>query len=122
MVHPSIHDPGDRLARRNALVLAVAQAFAGANNAVMISVGGILGAVIAPDRGLATLPITFMVLGMWIGTLPVGFLAKRLGRRASLQIGTGFGTVAGLVSCAAVLFASFGLLLLGALCCGLYAA
>ena len=45
----------DRLAKRNAVVLAVAQALAGGNNAVIVSTGGIVGAVLAPDRTLATL-------------------------------------------------------------------
>src|SRR5262245_11249261 len=62
----------DRLARRNALVLAVAQALSGANNTVVASTGGILGVMLAPDKALATLPISAMVIGMWLGTLPVG--------------------------------------------------
>ncbi len=61
---------GDRLARRNATILAVAQALAGGNNAVLISTGAIVGAMLAPDRGLATVPVTVYVLGMWMGTLP----------------------------------------------------
>ena len=65
-------DVDDRLARRNAMVLAVAQALAGGNNTVIVSTASIVGAVLAPDKGLATLPITAMVIGMWLGTLPVG--------------------------------------------------
>src|SRR5262245_51564879 len=71
---------GDRLARRNALVLAVAQALAGANNTVLIATGGLVGALLAPERGLATVPITVYVAGLWMGTLPVGMLAQRFGR------------------------------------------
>ena len=47
----------DALAKRNALVLAVAQALAGANHTVIVATAGIVGAVIAPDKSLATLPI-----------------------------------------------------------------
>jgi len=68
--------PDDGLARRNAVVLAVAQALAGGNNIVIVATGGIVGAMLAPDRGLATLPVSMMVLGMWIGTLPFGALAR----------------------------------------------
>ena len=56
----------DRLARRNAAVLAIAQALSGANNAVLASSGGILGVMLAPDKGLATLPISVMVVGMTV--------------------------------------------------------
>src|ERR1700736_6132353 len=81
----------DRLARRNALVLAVTQALAGGNNTVIVSTGGIVGSVLAPDGGLATLPISVMVLGIWAGTLPVGMLAKTFGRRFALQAGSACG-------------------------------
>jgi MFS family permease len=112
----------DRLARRNALVLSVALALAGGNNTVLVATGGLVGAMLAPDRGLATLPITVYVLGLWMGTLPVGMLAQRFGRRAAFQVGTVFGVLTGLVCCLAVLAASFLLFLLGALFSGFYAA
>ena len=51
-----IHD--DNLARRNAIVLAVAQALAGGNNTVVVATASIVGAMLAPDKGLATLPVT----------------------------------------------------------------
>ncbi len=112
----------DRLAKRNALVLAVAQALAGGNNAVIVSTGGIVGVVLAPDRTLATLSTSMLVVGMWLGTLPVGLLAGRYGRRTALQIGTAFGILSGLISCTAVLYGSFALFCLGAFCGGFYAA
>src|SRR5262245_31163434 len=78
----------DHLARRNALVLAVTQALAGGNSTVLVATAGIVGTTLAPDKSLATLPISIYVLGMWMGTLPLGALARRLGRRNALQIGT----------------------------------
>src|SRR6185312_6120725 len=112
------HD--DALARRNALVLSAAQALAGGNNTVIVSTASIVGAALAPNAGLATLPITVMV--MWIGSLPVGWLSRRYGRRAALQTGSAFGVLSGLISCVAVLHASFAPLLFGTFCGGLYAA
>jgi MFS family permease len=112
----------DGLARRNAMVLAVAQALAGGNNTVIVSTASIIGAVLAPDKGLATLPITAMVIGMWFGTLPVGALARRFGRRFALQTGSVFGVLSGLISYSAVMNGQFWLLLIGTFCGGLYAA
>jgi len=112
----------DGLARRNAMVLAVAQALAGGNNTVTVSTASIVGAVLAPEKGLATLPITAMVLGMWVGTLPVGYLARHYGRRFALQTGSVFGVISGLISCTAVMQGNFWLMLLGTFCGGLYAA
>ena len=93
----------DALARRNAVVLAVAQALAGGNNTVIVSTASIAGAVLTPVKGLATLPITGMVIGMWLGTLPVGILARRFGRRFALQIGSAFGILSGLISYSAMM-------------------
>jgi MFS family permease len=119
---PAIEVTDDRLAARNALVLAVAQALAGGNTTVIVATGGIAGSMLAPDPMLATLPISVMAVGMWVGTLPVGMLAKAFGRRFALQVGSAFGAVSGLISCAAVLSGSFFLLLVGTLCGGIYAA
>ena len=112
---------GDRLARRNALVLAIAQALAGGNNTVLVATAAIVGTMLAPDKGLATLPISIFVLGMWMGTLPMGVLAHRLGRRNALQIGTGCGVLTGLICCVAVLQGSFFLFNVGAVFSGFYA-
>src|SRR5271169_2613205 len=112
----------DGLARRNAMVLAVAQALAGGNNTVIVSTASIVGAILAPDKGLATLPITAMVIGMWLGSLPVGALARRFGRRFALQTGSAFGILSGLISYSAVMDGKFWLLLVGTFCGGLYAA
>lgn len=117
---PPIYD--DNLARRNAMVLAVAQALAGGNNTVIVSTASIVGAVLAPDKGLATLPITAMVFGMWLGTLPIGWLSRHYGRRFALQAGSVFGIASGLISYSAVINGSFTLLLFGTFCGGLYAA
>jgi len=112
---------GDRLARRNALVLAITQALAGGNNTVLVATAAIVGTMLAPDKGLATLPISIFVLGMWMGTLPMGVLARRFGRRNALQIGTVCGVLTGLICCVAVLQGSFLLFNIGAVFSGLYA-
>ena len=114
--------PDDDLARRNAIVLAVAQALAGGNNTVIVSTASIIGAVLAPDKGLATLPVTAMVFGMWLGTLPLGVLARKFGRRFALQCGSAFGVLSGLISYSAVMNGLFWMLQVGTFCGGLYAA
>jgi predicted MFS family arabinose efflux permease len=111
----------DRLARRNALVLAVTQALAGGNNTVMLATGGIVGAMLAPDKSLATLSISIYVLGLWMGTLPIGALARRFGRRTAFQIGSACGVLTGLICCYAVIVGSFALFCFGALFSGFYA-
>src|ERR1700681_4097474 len=89
----------DRLAARNAVILGVAQALAGGNNTVTVATTGILGSMLAPDPGFATLPISVMVAGMWMGTIPVGMLAKAYGRRFAVQTGSPLRRRAGGVFC-----------------------
>lgn len=113
---------GDRLAKRNALVLAAGQALAGGNNAVVAATGGILGAMLAPDKSLATLPISIMIVGTWVGTLPVGLLVRRYGRRVAYQVGAAVGCLAGVIGYNAIIHASFPLYLAATFCAGLYQA
>jgi MFS family permease len=103
-------------------VLSVAQALAGGNNTVIAATAGIIGTMLASDKGLATLPVSVMVIGIWFGTLPLGYLARNYGRRFALQTGSVVGMLAGLVSCAAVLMGSFELFLVGTFGCGFYSA
>jgi MFS family permease len=113
---------GDRLARRNALVLAVAQGLAGGNNIVIVSTAAIIAGTFAGDRALATVPASTLIVGMWAGTLPVGYLSKNFGRRTAYLVGAFFGGLAGLTLAAAAWLGSFELLCLGAGFGGFYAA
>ncbi len=63
-----------------------------------------------------------MVCGTWAGTLPLGYIAKRYGRRTAYTCGAVCGTLAGLVGYAAILRGSFGLYLVATFLGGLYAA
>lgn len=112
----------DQLARRNALILAVAQAFGLANNVILFTTASIVGAMLAPERGLATLPVSVYVLGLWAATLPMGALSRRFGRRTAFQIGTFFGVLTGLLCATGLILQSFALFNLGTFCSGFYAA
>lgn len=114
-------DTTDRLAKRNALVLAAAQALSGGNSVVIVGTAGIVGGTLA-DKGLATVPVSTYVLGLWMATLPVGMIAKRYGRLASFEVGALCGAIAGVLCSLAVFEASFALLCVGTLFGGFYAA
>src|SRR5947209_10524100 len=99
-----------RTGQDNVVRLAIAQALAGANSTVIYATGAILGNMLAPDKALATLPVSALVVGMAASTLPAGAIARRYGRRAAFLAGTGGGVLVGLLSAAAVLLGSFWLL------------
>ena len=68
----------DALARRNAMVLAVAQALAGGNNTVIVFDRLASSARCwRPTRAWRRCRSPAMVIGMWLGTLPIGALARR---------------------------------------------
>ncbi|MEI8145407.1 MAG: MFS transporter, partial [Alphaproteobacteria bacterium] len=114
-------DAGDRLARRNAFILAVASALAGANTTVMFATGAIVGANLAPVKSLATLPISIFVVGLAAASLPVGMLVRRFGRRTAYQIATGAGLITGLFGYLGVVLSSFPIFCLATFCAGFYA-
>ncbi|KWV45579.1 MFS transporter [Bradyrhizobium macuxiense] len=111
-----------RLERANVMRLAIAQALAGANSTVIYATGAVIGDMLAPEKALATLPISIFVVGMAACTLPAGAIAQRHGRRAAFMIGTGCGVLGGLIGTLAVLQASFWLFCVATFFGGVYAA
>lgn len=106
--------------RGNVVRLAAAQALTGANSAVIFATGSIVGATLAPDMSLATVPLSMYVVGLAAGTLPTGAISRRFGRRWAFVIGTGLGTLTGLIGSFAILHASFALFCLATFLGGLY--
>lgn len=117
--HPPL---SERDQRGNIIRLTVAQALAGANSVVVYATGAIIGHMLAPDKALATLPLSIFVVGMAACILPAGALARRHGRRAAFLAGTGCGVLVGLLSACAVVLGSFWLFCLATFFGGAYAA
>ena len=110
----------DARARANVMRLAAAQALTGANSAVIFATGSIVGATIAPSMSLATVPLSMYVLGMAAGTLPTGAISRHYGRRIAFIVGTGCGTLTGLLGSLAILRGSFVLFCVATFLGGLY--
>ncbi|SSW64978.1 MFS transporter [Achromobacter agilis] len=108
--------------RGNIARLTIAQALAGANSVVVYATGAIVGDMLAPDKALATLPISIFVVGMAACIMPVGAIARRYGRRAAFLAGTGCGVLVGLLAAAAIVSSSFWLFCLATFFGGAYAA
>ena len=104
------------------LRLAIAQALSGANTTVVYATAAIIGHLLAPRPGMATLPISVFVIGMALSTLPVGAVARQHGRHAAFFLGNGCGVVSGLLASLALVQASFVLFCIAMLFGGAYAA
>jgi len=81
---------------RNVVILGIAQFFAAIGQVTVVALGGLIGAALAPDPRLATLPVTCAVLGVALATLPAALAMPRFGRQRVFISG------ALLVACGAV--------------------
>ncbi|WP_312869528.1 MFS transporter [Jiella pacifica] len=99
---------GIRTARRNALVLAAAQAIVGSAAPVAISTGGLAGTwLLLEDKSLATLPVTGFNVGVALGALPAAALMRAIGRRLGFSSGALVVSIGGMLAAFALLAQSF---------------
>lgn len=92
---------------RTIAVLSMSQALSGSNGAIVVAVGGLAAATLAPDRSLATLPVTAMVIGLALSSGIATYLIHRLGRRNGFMLGAAVSLPAGLLAATAIMLHSF---------------
>jgi MFS family permease len=112
----------DGLAKRNSIVLACAQALGGANPAIVVSLGGIVGYQLAENKALATLPVSLLNLGLAAGVIPAALLMRGIGRRNAYVIGALLGVVGACIAAAGTSQSTFWLFCLGTFVAGIYGA
>jgi MFS family permease len=108
------------ISRKNVVVLAVCQGLLLINNTVLITVNALVGYALAPEKALATLPVTMYFVGSALSTIPFSFMMKRYGRRAGFTLGALFATFGSITCAVAVYRGDFWLLCLGVLVLGAY--
>jgi MFS family permease len=105
---------------RNVTLLAVCQSIFVCGQTTLFFVGGLIGHKLAVDKALATLPVSAVILGTALMTIPASMVMRRVGRRAGFM-GAAVVGFAGLLICAFSLYISnFWLLTAGALTVGFY--
>ncbi|WP_414471177.1 MFS transporter [Microvirga sp. M2] len=115
------HSPtSDALAKRNAVVLAMATALGGSSPAIVVSLGGLVGQTLADNKELATLPVSLLNLGLALGTIPAAMLMRRVGRRIGYIVGAGIGLFGGCLAAFGIVSTSFLLFCLGTTVIGMY--
>jgi len=125
MSQSTVADSGrdaDRRAKRNVAVLVFAQAVLGSQLAMNIIVAGLAGAQLAEDPGLATLPLSILVVGSLFAAPAISLFMGRYGRRAGFLLGALAGGSGGVLCARALFVGSFGLFLIGAVLLGAYQA
>jgi MFS family permease len=111
---------GNARARRNVWVLVVAQAILGSQMPVTFILGGLSGQLLAPNKCLATLPISVIILGSMLSAPLLANLMQRRGRSLGFVLGATGGGLGSAICALALVRGSFGLFLLGSFFTGLY--
>lgn len=112
----------DIKARRNAVILAIAQALYGSALTAVVVTAGLVGAQLAPSPSWATLPMSMTIMGTALTTFPVSLMMRRTGRRLGFVICALAGAAGALTGTYAIFQRSFELFLLGCFLIGVYQA
>jgi MFS family permease len=107
-------------AKRNVIVLVLAQAILGAQMPLVFTIGGLAGQSLAPNICFATLPISLIVLGSMLTATPISAFMQKYGRRAGFVVGAMGGAAGGAVGAFGLYIASFPVFLVGSLLTGIY--
>ncbi|MCF6300862.1 MAG: MFS transporter [Proteobacteria bacterium] len=104
---------------RNITVLFLAQPLISSAAPIMVFIGGIISIQLAPDPGLATLPLSLMIAGTASATIPAAMLAKRFGRRNATILGFSCTIIGSLLAIYSISHQLFWLFVLSAYILGL---
>src|SRR5260370_22879862 len=93
--------------RLNVVILALCQALYLSASLIQVALSGLVGAMLAPDKLLATLPFSLITVMTASTTIPASFVMARLGRRAGFVLGALIGGTGGAISSIAIFRQSF---------------
>ena len=106
---------------RNVAVLGTCQMLFNSSRTLIVATYPLIAYGLATNKAFATLPITLLILGTAICSIPASMLMHHLGRRAGFVIGSLIGCCGGLASIAGVYYQDFWWFCIGGLLFGLFA-
>lgn len=112
--------PDDTIAKRNVLILVLAQALLGAQMPMIFTIGGLAGQQLAGNICFATLPISMIVFGSMTTAPWLSAFMQRFGRRAGFFLGATAGATGAGIAAYGLFLQSFPLLLAGSYVTGIY--
>jgi len=107
---------------RTLIVLTFAQCFGHTAAPILVLLGGIVGAQIAPSLDWATLPIAIQIIGIASATIPASYLMSKVGRKAGFLGGTALAIFAALFAAWGIFQQSFALFCIASFFIGNYIA
>ncbi len=112
----------DKVARRNAFILAAAMTLSSCSAIIVFTTAGIVGTMLSPTPYLITLPVSAFVIGTAAATIPASLLMGKIGRKPGFMIGTAFAFMGGMLATYALFQRDFILFCLGTMLLGSYMA
>ncbi|PLS22238.1 MFS transporter [Neptunicoccus cionae] len=107
-------------AKRNVLILIIAQAVLGAQMPLLFTFSGLAGQKLASNICFATLPISMIVFGSMTTAPWLSQFMQRFGRTAGFLLGATGGAAGALICAYAIYVSSFAWLLAGSYLTGIY--
>lgn len=112
----------DSSVKRNVVLLALCQGLGISTFSIMIAIGPLIGYSLASDKALSTLPVTAVVTGTALATIPAAMFMGRFGRKAGFMLGAGIGLGGSAVGALALIEANFWLYCVATAMVGMFSA
>ncbi|MBM3560290.1 MAG: MFS transporter, partial [Alphaproteobacteria bacterium] len=105
---------------RNVSYLTVCNALCNTSTALEIAINALVGAMLAEDKSLATLPHAFRWLTTMVVAFPAAWTMRVLGRRNAFMVGALFGIIGAGIGVWAIFLQSFWLFVVGTVVMGVF--
>ena len=105
---------------RNVPLLAVAQSLMMSANALIIASAALVGAALADDKSLATLPLAAQFIAIMLTTIPASLLMDRIGRKPAFILVSFVGMVAGALATWAIFSENFWIFVCATMLIGVF--
>ena len=105
---------------RNVGLYFTCQALVASGSSLLVAESAMVGALLAPDARLATVPAAAQQLATFLTTYPASHLMARIGRRAGFSLGALFGLAGGATATLGILRGAFALFCVGSALIGAY--
>ena len=113
-------NPTQAKAKSTVARLVLCQALAMTSITMLFTVAALIGAELATDKSLATLPVALLQVAVMLTTIPASLLMQRVGRRAGFGLGTAIGMLGAGLGVLAVMLKSFPLFCLATVLFGVF--
>ncbi|MEH6403154.1 MAG: MFS transporter [Sneathiella sp.] len=113
----------DRSVRNSILLMAGCQGMMNSTTAIVVSSGSLVGLLLlGSDKSLATIPVTAVVTGTALATIPAAMFMKQVGRKAGFIFGAMLGMMGAAIAAYGIYMASFWTFAIGCMLVGCYTA